>query len=247
MTFNARDLTAPTERDLQRLTGNTIDTTMADITLDPSSPIRDKCTHPHRFAINRAMSAMVAVVRTMPAAPPLLTFDGIRSARPSLTTGLPHDTATLHATFGHVSRDALRATCNTYTLPIPRFTPTCVNACVSVGRAAVFLTRDSFGSVLLVSSGVRAEALMHIEVASLNNASEPTIVTVVACRKLTTLTLSFCKETFVLPERIGDCAALTTLKILCCPGLTALPERLGDCAALMTLNLSNCPRGGRTT
>ena len=102
--FGCHDLTAPTERDLQRLVGNTIDKTIADAIIDRN--------HPHlvQFAINSATTATVAVLRTVPSTPPLLTIGSNPPARTRLAGGLPLDTATLHVTFGHAPRGALRTT-----------------------------------------------------------------------------------------------------------------------------------------
>ena len=119
-----------TERDLQRLAGNTVDKTMSNVILGRS--------HPRlvRFVLNGATSATVAVLRTVPSAPPLLTHGGAPPARPRLATGLPLDAATLHATFGHAPRDALRATCAAYSLPGPKAAPTCVTRATSNMRKA---------------------------------------------------------------------------------------------------------------
>ena len=79
-------------------------------------------THPHltRFAINNAAPAMVAALRTVPPTPPLLTSSGTPPTQPRLATGLPLDTATLHANFGRAPHNALRVTCAAYKLPTPK-------------------------------------------------------------------------------------------------------------------------------
>ena len=107
-------LAAPTERDLQRLVGNTIDKIIADAIIER--------THPRlvRFAINNAAPATAAVLRTVPSTPPFPTSDGIPPTRLCLATGLPLDTTTLHATFGRASHNALRVTCAAYKLPTPK-------------------------------------------------------------------------------------------------------------------------------
>ena len=97
--------------------GNTIDKTMAGAIVERTYP---RLT---RFTIDIAAMATVAVLRTVTSTPPLLTADGNPPARPRLAVGLPLDTATLHATFGHALRDVLRATCAAYNLPVPARTP----------------------------------------------------------------------------------------------------------------------------
>ena len=113
-TIGRRDLTAPTERDLQRSAGDTIDKTMANAIID--------CTYQRlvRFALNGVTSATVTVLRAVSSTPPLLTHDGVPPARPRLATGLPPDTTTLHATFGHAPGGALRANCTACSLPISK-------------------------------------------------------------------------------------------------------------------------------
>ena len=118
--FGCRDLTALTERDLQRRVGNTIDKIMAGAIIERTNP------RLIGFAINSAAPATIAVLRTVLSTPPPLTLDGIPPTRPRIVTGLPLDTATLHATFGHASRDAFRAACTAYSLAIPMAAPTCV-------------------------------------------------------------------------------------------------------------------------
>ena len=123
--FGYPDLTAPTERDLQRLVGNTIEKTMADAIASR--------THSRlvRFAIKNTAPATVAVLRSVPSAPPLLTQGGKPLTRPRLAPGLPLDTATLHATFGHASQDTLRATCAAYNMPTPKAATTCTTCATS--------------------------------------------------------------------------------------------------------------------
>ena len=125
-----QDLTAPTERDLQRLAGDTIDKTMADAIIDRAHPLLI------RFGINGATSATVAVLYTMLSVPPPPTLDCTPPARPRLATDLPPDTATLRTAFGHAPRSALRATCAAYSLPIPKTAMTCMTCATSNMRKA---------------------------------------------------------------------------------------------------------------
>ena len=128
--FGCSDLAAPTERDLQRLVGNTIDKNMAGATVER--------THPRliRFAIDSAASATVAVLRTVPSTPSLLTPGGNPPARPRFASGLPPDTATLHATFGQAPHNALRATCAAYSLTAPKAATVCTTCATSNMRKA---------------------------------------------------------------------------------------------------------------
>ncbi|KAJ1460019.1 hypothetical protein M885DRAFT_560264 [Pelagophyceae sp. CCMP2097] len=135
------------------------------------------------------------------------------------------------------------------------------SASIILGRAATFLkTREAWATIMPVSRGARAAALLNIEVVCLTGraataADTATLAVVVAAvldrafRQLKTLKLYKCPRlTTAALERLGDCAALksldltngkgdctalTSLDMSYCDGLTSLPEPLGlvDCAA----------------
>ncbi|KAJ1458583.1 hypothetical protein M885DRAFT_561804 [Pelagophyceae sp. CCMP2097] len=126
-------------------------------------------------------------------------------------------------------------------------------ASIILGRAAAFLeTRAAWGTVMPVSQGARASALLNIEVVCLSGraaaaADTATFLAVVAVvldrtqRQLTTLMISNCVGLETLPAPLSDCTRLTKLDLSWSFGLTTAGlERLVDCAALATLHLSDC-------
>ena len=97
-----------------------------------------KRAHPRlvRFAIDSAAPATVAVLRTVPPTPLILNLDGTPPARSRPASGLPLDTSTLHATYGHAPHQSLRATCAAYSMLTPKAAAACVTCATSNKRNA---------------------------------------------------------------------------------------------------------------